>query len=321
MIPLGLAGGGAVFELARRRGRNEVYAGGAADAAFGPTGTRPGSPLPPPGSAPEAPAPTRLVADSEMAGLATIEFVPPTGIAPWQGNVLLREKIDDDTVSAWFSGPGRPRRHHDQQGRRRRQDGRRRARARSTPPPTRATRRSWPSCSPATTPSSSTATTRTSPTAWRSARAQIEQHDRHVGLLEAAAAERVRQRVQPARMSVPLLIFGAVWLFIVGGSLLSAAARRLQRPDRGDHLRHRRAGRRRLRGVPLDAPGAQRRAARRWRCAPSRSAASSPPARAATSSGRGSRACCGSTRRGPWPSAPPTRGSGRWRRRASRPPS
>jgi uncharacterized membrane protein YgcG len=97
MLPIGLASAGAVFELSRRRGRNEVYAGGAADAAFGATG----GPLPPPGS---PPPPTRLVPDSQMAALATTEFVPPKGIDPWQGNVLLRERIDDDTVSAWFSG-------------------------------------------------------------------------------------------------------------------------------------------------------------------------------------------------------------------------
>ncbi len=97
MLPIGLASGGAVFELARRRGRNEVYAGGAADAAYGPTSGA----LPPPGSPPLA---VRLVPDSQMAALATTEFVPPKGIAPWQGSVLLREKIDNDTVSAWFSG-------------------------------------------------------------------------------------------------------------------------------------------------------------------------------------------------------------------------
>jgi uncharacterized membrane protein YgcG len=97
MLPIGLASAGIVFELARRRGRNEVYAGGAADAAFGGSG----GPLPPPGS---PPPPTRLVFDSQMAALATTEFVPPKGIDPWQGNVLLREKIDNDTVSAWFSG-------------------------------------------------------------------------------------------------------------------------------------------------------------------------------------------------------------------------
>src|SRR6185312_7521699 len=29
---------------------------------------------------------------------------PPPGVQPWQGNVLLREQIGTDSVSAWFSG-------------------------------------------------------------------------------------------------------------------------------------------------------------------------------------------------------------------------
>jgi len=94
-IPLGLIGAGAAFYAARRAGRNEVFAGGAADAAYGS--------LPSPdGDAP--PAPVRLVVDSKMDELATIEFVPPKGIEPWQGAVLLNEKIDRSTVAAWVSG-------------------------------------------------------------------------------------------------------------------------------------------------------------------------------------------------------------------------
>ena len=53
--------------------------------------------------------------DSQMAALATTEFVPPTGIAPWQGNVLLRERIDDGTVSRLVLRAGGARRPHDQQ--------------------------------------------------------------------------------------------------------------------------------------------------------------------------------------------------------------
>ena len=34
--------------------------------------------------------------------MATIEFVPPRGIEPWHGSVLLRERVDDDSVRAWF---------------------------------------------------------------------------------------------------------------------------------------------------------------------------------------------------------------------------
>ena len=80
---LGVVGGGGVFAWARRKGRNEVFAGGAADAAYGT--------LPPPGAtAPGGGAATavELVADDQMSDLATIEFVPPKGIAPWQASVL-----------------------------------------------------------------------------------------------------------------------------------------------------------------------------------------------------------------------------------------
>ena len=95
-IPLGLLSAGAVYATSRRSGRNEVFAGGAADAAYGslpqPTGDAP------------PPADVRMVADSKMDELATIEFVPPKGIEPWQGSVLLNEKIDRTTVAAWVSG-------------------------------------------------------------------------------------------------------------------------------------------------------------------------------------------------------------------------
>ncbi len=95
MLPMGLAGAGGVYLLMRRRGRNEVFAGGAADAAFGK--------LAPPGSGAAAP-PVRMVADTGMDELATIEFAPPKGLEPWQGSALLREKVDDETVKAWLSG-------------------------------------------------------------------------------------------------------------------------------------------------------------------------------------------------------------------------
>ena len=95
-IPLGLVTVGAVYFSARRRGRNEVFAGGAADAAYGSL------PLPS-GDAPPR-ADIRMVPDSKMGQLATIEFVPPKGIDPWQGAVLLSERFDRTTVAAWVSG-------------------------------------------------------------------------------------------------------------------------------------------------------------------------------------------------------------------------
>lgn len=113
MLGLGAASGGLMFASTRRIGRNVVSGASAADAAYGdgPAGAPgtsvipppPGSDLPPPTPGQAAPA-TRYVTDAELARLATIEFVPPTGIPPWQGAVLLTEKINEDTVSAWFSG-------------------------------------------------------------------------------------------------------------------------------------------------------------------------------------------------------------------------
>lgn len=96
LIPAGLLGAVPVYRWARRRGRNEVFAGGAAEAAYGS--------LPPPGGPIDLPPPIDHVADDELADLATIEFVPPSGISPWEASVLVRERIDDSTVEAWFSG-------------------------------------------------------------------------------------------------------------------------------------------------------------------------------------------------------------------------
>ncbi len=94
-IPLGLIGAACVYLWARRAGRNEVFAGGAADAAYGA--------LPQPRND-SSPVDVRMVADSKMEELATIEFVPPKGLEPWQGAVLINERIDRATVSAWVSG-------------------------------------------------------------------------------------------------------------------------------------------------------------------------------------------------------------------------
>ncbi len=101
MIPLGLAAALIVLVYASIRGRNEVFSGGPAEAAYGSgsTGTNAaGGPLQAP-----PPMPVTLVSDARLKRLATTEFVPPKGIDPWQGAVLLTERIGDDTVAAWFS--------------------------------------------------------------------------------------------------------------------------------------------------------------------------------------------------------------------------
>jgi uncharacterized membrane protein YgcG len=104
IIPIGLAVAALMYRNSARRGRNEVFAGGAADAAFGT--------LPPPGAvgigttanAADSEAATVMVTDRRLGELATIEFAPPQGLEPWEGAVLISEKVDDDSVSAWFSG-------------------------------------------------------------------------------------------------------------------------------------------------------------------------------------------------------------------------
>ena len=96
MLPLGLGAALLVFLLGRSYGSNTVLAGGASEAAFGD--------LPLPGQgARSADTPTYRVPDSRLAELATIEFVPPRGLEPWQAAAVLRESIDDDTVAAWFA--------------------------------------------------------------------------------------------------------------------------------------------------------------------------------------------------------------------------
>ena len=97
VLPAGVLAAVGMFVTTRRYGSNEVHgAGGAADAAFGDLPTpRNGDPI--------ADVATYRVPDSRLADLATIEFVPPRGIEPWQAAALLTERVDDDTVSAWFS--------------------------------------------------------------------------------------------------------------------------------------------------------------------------------------------------------------------------
>lgn len=96
MWPIGAAGTIAVYVIAKLRGRNDVFSGGAVEAAYGR--------MPAPGGQGLAPVlSVTRVSDARLADLATIEFVPPKGLDPWHGNVLLNERITGDTVAAWFS--------------------------------------------------------------------------------------------------------------------------------------------------------------------------------------------------------------------------
>ena len=122
-LMLALGGGTAalVYFLARNAGKNEVAGAAAADAAYG--GASPFDRLPPPSGWSEARSawlppeltdhaatepprrgPVHKVTDAQLARMATVEFVPPRGIEPWEGQAILAERHDNATVGAWFSG-------------------------------------------------------------------------------------------------------------------------------------------------------------------------------------------------------------------------
>jgi hypothetical protein len=81
----GLLGALPASRLVRRRGRERVGGGGAADAAWALDSTS-----------------ERLVDSEELASMATIEFAPPDGLSPAQGGVLLAESVEPRHKVAWL---------------------------------------------------------------------------------------------------------------------------------------------------------------------------------------------------------------------------
>ena len=95
-----------VYALARRRGRNEVFAGGAADGAFARRACR----------RPGTPAAGRARGRRRPHGRPGDDRVdPPTGVLPWHG-LCCCESGSTTTPSAPGSPGRRSRVHHDQQG-------------------------------------------------------------------------------------------------------------------------------------------------------------------------------------------------------------
>ncbi|MCB0956182.1 MAG: DUF2207 domain-containing protein, partial [Ilumatobacter sp.] len=47
--------------------------------------------------------PALLMSDSAMEDFVTTEFVPPPSMTPWEGAMLLRERVDNQTVEAWYA--------------------------------------------------------------------------------------------------------------------------------------------------------------------------------------------------------------------------
>jgi uncharacterized membrane protein YgcG len=91
-----LAGAAPTSWLVRRAGRERVAAGGAAEAAFGPTGRGAD------GAGPRARVDRIDAAD--LAGLATVEFAPPPELTPAQEGVLLAEAVRPEHQVAWLIG-------------------------------------------------------------------------------------------------------------------------------------------------------------------------------------------------------------------------
>ncbi len=85
-----------VSSFVRRRGRELVWAGSATDAAFGPAVLAPGDP-----AAGDPRAVVKLDA-AELAELATIEFVPPANLEPWQGGIVDKERPLPEHQTAWL---------------------------------------------------------------------------------------------------------------------------------------------------------------------------------------------------------------------------
>ncbi len=83
-----LLASGVASIFVRRAGREYVWAGGSADAAFGPQfGEQ---------------YPVRRVDHDELASLASTEFAPPKGLDAWQGGVLYAEGVSKDHQVAWL---------------------------------------------------------------------------------------------------------------------------------------------------------------------------------------------------------------------------
>jgi len=83
-----LVGGAAMSPALRRLGREIIWEGGAADAAFGP--------------AAQDDRPTRRVDFSELQELSTIEFEPPRDLSASLGGVVHLGRVHNDHKTAWL---------------------------------------------------------------------------------------------------------------------------------------------------------------------------------------------------------------------------
>ena len=73
--------------LVRRAGRERVWQGGPADAAF---------------AAADEDLPATRIDEADLGDLATIEFEPPRDLSAVEGALVLDEKVYDHHLSAWL---------------------------------------------------------------------------------------------------------------------------------------------------------------------------------------------------------------------------
>lgn len=95
---VGLGTSAAVSRAVRRRGRERVSTGGAADAAWGGSGRGAPGPAGPGGP----PAGEVLVDQEQLAAMATTEFAPPEGLTAAMGGIILAESVQPEHKVAWL---------------------------------------------------------------------------------------------------------------------------------------------------------------------------------------------------------------------------
>ena len=83
----GLAGAATASRVVRRRGRERVGTGGAADAAWADAG---------------GPSAEVRIDHDELAAMATTEFAPPAELRPAEGGVVLAEEVRPEHRVAWL---------------------------------------------------------------------------------------------------------------------------------------------------------------------------------------------------------------------------
>ncbi len=83
-----LAAALAAAAVVQRMGRELVWAGGSADAAFGPQF--------------DDKYPVERVDQDRLHELASIEFAPPKDLTSWQGGIIHAEAVKDDHAVAWL---------------------------------------------------------------------------------------------------------------------------------------------------------------------------------------------------------------------------